>query len=617
MARIDALIPDPRILDLQQKVEQLETVTANAIQLAAGDVQAIGAQVLAAGDRADAAATSVQQIGEQVQEGFEDAITELGETTSQKIGELDAVKDATEAERIATAEAREQAQGVVAAGAEIVALAPVVAADADRAEAAAEALANVPIGTLETTEELAEVVLDSRRRVGRSLSKDGRRHRFSGFEFRWLDANTLRIMRDDGTSPVDLLRGGGVRIGGSTLLPSSSGDVVRAQTDSRMRAIEVLRRTSYTVHGLTISYDGEASIMSGPDGQKIITAKRGEPVIFHGAASGGGGGAVPPTYAWPDARPAAASTIKAKDSYVRGREVLPVLPDMARIAGWGSSTMNIASPILAAMAAGYGAAYFNGGKGGELAQHIAARMGAIPMLARVAGGIIPASGSVDVTSSNVPPNVSMQSFAGTLAGVAGTMAANGNTGFTFTRAATGAATAVADDTPFFPTAGPLQRAAVTILNIGKNNITQNGTNYTVEQITAYCDTMYDWLAPLVKRALVLGHFVNNDEPAGGAKRAKILAVNAAWAQRYGVQFVDLQGWVAEGKAMYGQTIWQVAGITPTSTDIAQQAAGNKPDSLSAELPGGGIDPDHLNTAANNAVRWLLEQKIAELGWYGA
>lgn len=66
-------------------------------------------------DKVDSAAASLQQIGAQVE----------------------AIGEATEAERVATAGVRAQAQAVVDAGGEIVALAPVVASDANRAEQAA------------------------------------------------------------------------------------------------------------------------------------------------------------------------------------------------------------------------------------------------------------------------------------------------------------------------------------------------------------------------------------------------------------------------------------------------------------------------------------------------
>lgn len=287
--------------------------------------------------------------------------------------------------------------------------------------------------------------------------------------------------------------------------------------------------------------------------------------------------------------------------YTPGSDIFPVAADSTRAAGFGSSTMEGIDPFLGQMFAKHGVSYYAGGKGGEHAQHIAARMGAVPALVTVDGGQVPASGPVAVTTSNMVLARALRPYTGTLAGIPGELAFREGSPitYTFTRTAAGPARPIPADTPFIPDAGAY-RDAVQIINIGKNNIGGANADAVVIKLTDAC---FDWLAPLAKRCLVVGHFINTGTPADAVQRDQITAINAAAKARYGRLYIDLSAYLT------GKQVWTDTGITPTAEDLAEQALGNKPPSLSR-------DAAHMNNAAGAAaVTALFEPRLKELRWY--
>ncbi len=304
-------------------------------------------------------------------------------------------------------------------------------------------------------------------------------------------------------------------------------------------------------------------------------------------------------YYLPDVR-GTNSAVLGSDSYVHNGEVLPVLPNMQQWAGWGSSTIAQFSE-MSALAAEFGASYYNGGQGSEWSTHIAARLGSIPARLTVPSGSIPAEAgyALPVTCNNVQAASYFRNTDGYLSGVKGTLKAT-DSGFTFTRWTTGAVVAVASEQPFIPVDGPLHRADVTFLNPGKNDIQ---SNQPAEDVIRRTDASYEWLSPLVKRVIVIGQFVNTNTPAGGVVATRLAAINQHLAARYGRQFFDLGGYLTSAQ------IWIDTGVTPTATDLAQQAIGNIPPSLAA------ADGAHMLPVARAAVALKLKALVISLGWY--
>ena len=314
------------------------------------------------------------------------------------------------------------------------------------------------------------------------------------------------------------------------------------------------------------------------------------------------GPAPSPTPEAPGTPPVASRSRQYADiPYTPGSDLYPVNPDMTRAAGWGSSSMMGLDSRMDTLFATKGAEYYGGGKGAEWCEHTAARMGARPALITVTDGSIPATGTVNISASNMMTATVIRPYTGTLAGVRGTLSfsAGPPVTFTFTREKPGSAVAVSPDTPFIPDAQSY-RDAVVLLWIGKNNLgNHNNADQKVIEVTNQC---FDWLAPLAKRCLVLGHFVDTDTPAVSTERDQLNAVNSACRARYGRGFVDVASYLT------GNQVWADTGITPTAADREKQAAGNKPPSLSA-------DNGHLNAAGYDAITSLISARLNELGWY--
>ncbi len=294
------------------------------------------------------------------------------------------------------------------------------------------------------------------------------------------------------------------------------------------------------------------------------------------------------------------SAILGTDTYLREGELLPVLPNMQQWAGWGSSTIAQFAEMTA-LAAEFGATYYNGGQGSEWSTHGAARLGSIPALLTVPTGSIPAEAGyvLPVTCSNVQGATYFRSTVGYLNGVEGTLKGIVG-GFTFTRAVAGEAVTVTGEMPFVPKDGPLQRAAVTFLNLGKNNL-QSGQ--PAEEVIEHTDRSFAWLAPIVKRVIVMGQFANVGTDANSLVATRLAAVNKHCAQRYGRQFFDLGGYLTSAQ------IWTDTSVTPTAADLEQQAIGNIPPSLAAG------DGAHMLPVARAAVALKIKAQVLSLGWY--
>ncbi|WP_259542305.1 hypothetical protein [Klebsiella pneumoniae] len=282
-------------------------------------------------------------------------------------------------------------------------------------------------------------------------------------------------------------------------------------------------------------------------------------------------------------------------------DYVPYVTDLRTIVGLGSSSTSRSNSTYTAMAGDFGAAYVSMGTSGAIIAQNAAHIGAVPALITVSGGSIPASGGVAVTASNIPSNGINMAMGGTLAGVPGAIAwSSGNTG-TFTRSASGTAVTVPDGTPFIPNSSKY-RANQIILESGKNDINQNRDAAYILTMT---ETIVDWLAPFLSTAVVMGHF--NNHAYTTAQKTTLAAVNAGIVSTYGNRAIDQQAWLVSS------TIWdQLAaeGVTPTTQDLADQAAGLPPTQLMV------AEKDHLTPAAYGyRMKYLVKPKLIELGLY--
>lgn len=290
-------------------------------------------------------------------------------------------------------------------------------------------------------------------------------------------------------------------------------------------------------------------------------------------------------------------------AWTPGSKIYPLATDPTRIFGLGSSSMGNMGPEISAAIAEqdlWGAAYTSMAHAGERFEHALARAGIIPAKLTFPSNTIPASGAVTVTC-DLPTTYFLRAYTGTVGGVTGTLSLVTGV-FTFTRTTAGSAVATTAGVEFVPNPAkadatpelPSFRDAVAILDIGKNNENDAGA---ADRINAALDLVVTWLVPKVTKFVVLGHFVDTNSTL--TQKQNIAKVNAYRAATYGTLFMDLQAYVT------GSGIWADTGITPTATDLNQQANGEKPGSLSS-------DDLHLNPTAEQAVvDNLIMPKLAE------
>lgn len=284
-----------------------------------------------------------------------------------------------------------------------------------------------------------------------------------------------------------------------------------------------------------------------------------------------------------------------------GSDVYPAFTDTKRWSGWGSSSMAGIFSQFRERSVELGVEnYHNGGKGGEKSDHIAARLGSVPAKLTFPDNKIPESGTTTVSSSNLSVSGSLQAYTGWITSsdgirVHGTVSSTASA-LSFKRTTEGISYSVAADSTFVPEEGPKHRSDTAFLWMGKNNITQP------DKVIADTDASYEYFVPLVKRIIVMGHFMNGGQPAISTTRTALLRVNATHKARYGDTFFDVQEYLTSAK------LWTDTGITPTAADLEAQAIGNMPQSIYA-------DTGHLNATGYKAVSNRVKERLIDLGWY--
>jgi len=265
--------------------------------------------------------------------------------------------------------------------------------------------------------------------------------------------------------------------------------------------------------------------------------------------------------------------------------------------GWGSSSVERIAPHFSEIIKELDprAKYYNGGKGGELSSQTTARLGSMPLRVNVVSGRIPPSGSVRLLALNVKPSDSWEKYEATMSGIRGEVSAT-HAGIKFTRHLPG--TEVAGSQEVVPIEGPKHRSDIVLLWMGKHDIT---SGYEVSGIAARIGRTCYWLRTHDGKCLIIGNFNDSDAEVDGVKQKKLAALNALLAQEYGDLFIDVQS------LLVLNNVWALSRINPTPADLESQRNGQKPPSLSQ-------DNGHMNTAAYNVVRRMVQKRIEQLGW---
>ncbi len=281
--------------------------------------------------------------------------------------------------------------------------------------------------------------------------------------------------------------------------------------------------------------------------------------------------------------------------------------DTSKMAVWGSSTIDYSHPQWGQVASKLDIFdIFYGGKAGESVETICARQGSV--LAKIviqSGKLLGSTENQAVSVTNFfIQGFALTPYSGKLNGVSGVLSYSGNstTGYFFRRSTAGADITVdpGKEFEFIPDATSYKNS-IGIINIGKNNLTNGNTQRNSAQyVFEYTKKAYEFMKPIYKFVLVIGHFV--DTNSSDAVKQRVFECNQLLKEHFGEVFYDLQSYLMSSK------IWLDTGITPTQTDLTQQSSGYKPDSLS-------LDALHMNTAANIAYTNQVKDLLIENGWY--
>lgn len=305
------------------------------------------------------------------------------------------------------------------------------------------------------------------------------------------------------------------------------------------------------------------------------------------------------------------SVLSPGDRYVNSDgDLVTLLPDTKKMSSWGSSSLVVSggSANFAEMASELGIEDWNNqGQPGESSFQSAARFGGAPFTLNFPGNVIPASGAVNVTCTQLPSNFRnsyLKSFSGAAEGVMGTLSWSSTT-LRFTRAAAGSEVSVAGGVDFIPTLPASYRDGVVILWMYKNDIKYDEVaNPEVNEDVIFNNVVktFKHLTALAKRCLVIGIF-NDSSYSNPVWKTRLESLNNRMRGYFGDLYCDTQDYICS------EQIWSDTGITPTASDLAMQAQGYKATSLSA-------DAAHLNSVANNAVvQNVIKPKLVSLGWY--
>lgn len=253
------------------------------------------------------------------------------------------------------------------------------------------------------------------------------------------------------------------------------------------------------------------------------------------------------------------------------------------ISGWGDSFME--QPVLMnKLQSLTGLSCYNFGKSGLRSTAVASRQGGEPFYCMPDGGVIPASGSVNLLP-NVPgpaasaANGAMTGIKCSLGGVDGTFNWSG-TQATFIRDATGSAASVPAAAPLFVypyttstvvnsiAAGTLYNQhdeAILIVTCGRNNTTISA------EVLRNITNIIGFLKPYGKRFVVCPQFTQSTETRGTDGYQRIHTINAALKAAFPNNYVEIDGvdlmqnFKNHYNPAYAQDVTDIANdTTPTS-----------------------------------------------------
>ena len=264
-------------------------------------------------------------------------------------------------------------------------------------------------------------------------------------------------------------------------------------------------------------------------------------------------------------------------------------------------------PARLATLVGGSVAVTNLGSSGYTVDEESIRIGALPIPLTVTGGSIPGSGSVEVTTTAVIgwySAAATRSFAGSLAGIHGTLARAADGSLAFTRTTAGSSTPVSAGT-IFKSDYDGHDAETLVIMLGHNNASTNvkGSDASVaEHVSKGIKRIAAWHSRQVKQILVMSVTTKTTWTNGTAGYATVQEINTQLAADWGARFYNLRKYLVE-KAIYD------LGITPTAEDITAMAGDTLPPSIMD--PG---DPTHYSKATAVLVGDRVYEYLTTRDW---
>lgn len=252
-----------------------------------------------------------------------------------------------------------------------------------------------------------------------------------------------------------------------------------------------------------------------------------------------------------------------------------------------------------------GVTVVNRGHSGDSSDEILLRTGIITARFTVADGALPATGPVNLTTSQILSIRDGRAMAGTLAGVYGNLRHVSGKDWMFTRAANGTAVPAPGKQAFTSSAAASNTDTLTYW-AGRNDISMPGEIMEptqAEHLVANAVKVMEWAAPRQKQVLIIGPTTGTHERAGSSGFLMIAEANRRLRELFPANYVSAQDYMVT-RALSDM------GVTPTPADAAAVSAGEMPPSLIA--PG---DTIHFSqAAAANFAQNFVAPNLLGRGW---
>lgn len=251
-----------------------------------------------------------------------------------------------------------------------------------------------------------------------------------------------------------------------------------------------------------------------------------------------------------------------------------------------------------------GVTVFNRGRSGAPIDEIAISLGALPLRVRPAGGQIPASGSVALTTKQTIgwyPGRNT-SFTGTLSGVPGTLQVAGDV-LSFNRSSGGPAVTVTGSALFRPDDDQYSLDSL-LIGAGRNDVSAGiiGADATVaDHVVATTILITEYLTANYRQFALWGTITRTTEPDSHANHAIVTQINTRLKALFPGRYIDMQKYLVE------QCIHDL-GISPTPEDLQNMAAKTMPPSIMDDMT-------HFSRDAAQAMAVnQFEPYITSKGW---